>query len=634
MVELVIPDYLLNEKPPILGIDLTSSSNPAILSELPPNVEQKALIKDIFSCLVGGDGIYICLEGNGKYALKCIARDSAKNFIEKLIPACDDFYLIQKFSENHYKFSNGRVIHALCYSLRTFLFDYVSQIASLEVHPQIALPLIITELRTPIEILHIIAAVVSEIQSKKLIGVPVTSLLYNTLSKYRGYPYARDILNKIFTESIQPVLRFIEKWVYLGEIDDPSNEFFIRSNSKSKKIDQIPDNFWDDRFSIVYERAPLYLSGTVVNYIFQAGKAQSVLVDCGKHQKSEPTKILSLKDIQIEAPMTKICRITSTALINYFLHEQELNNCFRAIKTVFLCQRGDWLSMFLRLADSTLRRPREHILSQDFDSHIASIVDKDLIRFIHGHIEDEQLPQVLLRIHAMVVTDTSRSARAAMKYRITTSRSLWEYFSFKLQVPTPLNLIITKAAQDKYSILYRHFLIWKRLERKFCHEWKLPNSLREISAARHAMHVFITSYRNYMSTIVVHPSWENFEKRVKEVNDLDQLVYEHENMLQQIMKGCFILNSKISKRTNYIINLCWHFAKELKKWNKSVSNKITDEVEMKRLGDCLLQYYKRFRKDVSELISELKAQAEKEVDPCYTDFILSITITDTFENHE
>ena len=48
MVELVIPEYLLNDKPPILGIDTAISSDPAILSELPAEVEQKALLKDIF----------------------------------------------------------------------------------------------------------------------------------------------------------------------------------------------------------------------------------------------------------------------------------------------------------------------------------------------------------------------------------------------------------------------------------------------------------------------------------------------------------------------------------------------------------------------------------------------------------
>ena len=48
----------------------------------------------------------------------------------------------------------------------------------------------------------------------------------------------------------------------------------------------------------------------------------------------------------------------------------------------------------------------------------------------------------------------------------------------------------------------------------------------------------------------------------------------------------------------------------------------------------MMQFYQRFRKDVSELISELKIQAEKEVDPCYTDFILSITVTNSFTNND
>ncbi|OHT07116.1 Spc97 [Tritrichomonas foetus] len=628
MVELVIPEYLLNRNPPILGLDKSIASDPAILSELPPMVEQQAILKDLFSCLIGGDGVYIKSDENGNYSIKCIARDSITNFVNKLIPACNDFYLIQNYAENHLLFKNGRVVHALCAALRSFLFDYVQQIASLEVHPQITLPLIIAELQMPIEILHIISTFVKEIIQNSMKGTPVSSLVYQTLSKYRGYPHVRETLAFLFNESIQPVLRFVEKWVFAGEVDDPDDEFFIQANSKTKRLNTIPDNFWDDRFSIVYDRVPSYLSMSVINRIFAAGKAKSVLCDCGK-DKGEIQKSLTLKDIQIEAPMTKICKESSASLIKFFIHEQELNKCLKAIKTVFLCQRGDWLAGFFRIANSTLRRPKDQILPQDFDPHISAIVDKDIRRFIRASIEEEQLSLALQRIHTM-----GAISKAAMKNRITSSRSFWEYFTFKLNIPAPLNLVITQAAQDKYSLLYRHFLIWKRLERKFCREWKLPHYLRQISAARHAMHVFITAYRNYMSTIVVHPAWENFERRAQEVDDLDQLVFAHENMLQQIMKGCFILNNRISKRTNYIITLCWHFAKELKKWNKSVSNKVTDETEKKNLARPLLQYYARFKKDVGELISELKIQSENEVDPCYTDFILSLTLTNNFINNE
>ena len=628
MVELVIPEYLLNKTPPILGFDKSTSSDPAILSELPENVEQQAILKDLFSCLVGGDGVYIKCNANGQYEIKCIARDSIANFVERLLPACNNFYMIQNFAESHLLFKNGRVIQAFCAALRSFLFDYVQQVASLEVHPQITLPLILAEFQIPLEILNIIAGIVNEVIEKSLIGVPVTSLIYIVLSKNRGNPYARDILSFLFQESLQPVLRFIEKWIFSGEIDDPYEEFFIQVNSKAKGINAIPDNFWDDKFSMVMDRMPCYLSSTVINKIFSAGKAKSVLYDCGK-EKELAIKKLTLNDIQIEAPITQICKDASTSLIQFFLHEQELDKCLRAIKTIFLCQRGDWLASFIRVANSTLRHSRDQVISQDFEPHMTAIFDKDILKFVRASIEDEQLTLTLQKLHSMGTV-----SKAAQKNRITTSRSLWEYFSFKLVVPAPLNFVITRAAQDKYSILYRHFLIWKRLERKFCREWKLPHYLRHIGAARHAIHVFITAYRNYMSTTVVHPAWENFEKRVQEVEDLDQLIFAHETMLQQILKGCFILNSKISKRTNFIISLCWHFAKELKKWNKSVSNKVTDETEKKNLARPMMQFYQRFRKDVSELISELKIQAEKEVDPCYTDFILSITVTNSFTNND
>ncbi|KAH0791303.1 Spc97 / Spc98 family protein [Histomonas meleagridis] len=625
MVELVIPDFLLIDTPPVLTKD-TLECEPADLSELPISVEEKALISDLFYCLIGCDGIYIKRNENGNFKMASNARESATNFIEKMLPSCDNFLIVQKYSESHLEFKYGRTSHALCAALRTFLHDYIQQIADLEVQPNMTLSLLLIHLQIPAEILKIAATLVKKIQN--LHGTQITIVIYKMLLSLRGNPHLNKFLSFLFNESIQPLLEFIDKWVFLGEVDDPHNEFFIRVNRKVTRKDTIPDSFWDDRYSIIHDMVPNFIPRSVIDRIFSSGKSQSILSKFG-NIKLSITRHLTFKDLQFESLLTKIWKISATTLINLFVHEHRLLSCLGALKDVFLCQRGDWLSLFLRAADSTLRKPREQITPQDFEPYILAIFNKDYYKFITASIEQDQLPFSLQVIHSFGKSIVSKNARKA---KVTSSKSLWEYFTFKPKIPEPLNLLFTEAAQQKYTFLFRHMLLWRRLEQKFCHDWKLKKTIKEISVARHSMHVFITAYLNFMTTIIVHPYWSTFEKQIQEVDDIEHLCSAHEQLLQQLIKGCFILNEKIYKRLTYISTLCWHFAKELKKWNRSIANEMTEIETMKKLAEPVLKFYERFKKAVKDLIQELTVQAERDVDQCYLNFVLlCITVNPEFQ---
>lgn len=626
MVELVIPDCLLDDTYPVLNPSNCFSSDHADLSELSVSIEEKALSSDLFSCLIGGEGTYIRKGPDGKYIIACICRDSSRSFLDKLLPACDNFVTLRKYAEGHLEFKNGRIIHAFCGALKSFLRDYVQSIADLSATPGLSLAMILLNLQQPIEMLQTAATIVNEAEQLK--GTQITSALSSSLSSLRGSQHLRELLTFLFRSSIAPVLSFIERWIFLGEVDDPHNEFFIRKNKKTTREDMINDNFWDDRFSIIEDFVPKYIPSAVVDRIFSAGKAQSVLRGFEK-EKGRITRHLTYDDLMVEKTITQVCQDASNALIAVFKKDHDLIACFEALRKVFLCQRGDWLCLFMRSADFILRRPRDQIMPQDFEPHIAAIIADEYVKFIGVTIEEEQLAFALQSIYAAgsVVSNT----RALRKSRVTSSKTLWEYFTFVPIVREPLNLILTQAAQKKYQFLFRHLLLWRRLEQKFCHDWKLRNTLREISVQRHSMHVFITAYLNYMSVNVIHPAWALFEQRLNEIHDLEHLCMAHEQLLQAIIKGCFLLKDKIYRKISYIAMLCWHFAKELKKWNLSVSNPVTQSQGKRELAEPVMRNYPKFLNGVAQLIRELRVQSEKDADPCYSDFILSLTINSAFE---
>jgi hypothetical protein len=270
--------------------------------------------------------------------------------------------------------------------------------------------------------------------------------------------------------------------------------------------------------------------------------------------------------------MTAIYYETSQALISVFKKDHDLIICFETLRKVFMCERGDWINSFIRSADFILRRTRQQIVPQDFEPHICAIFDAKYVKFIAVVIEDEQLAFALQSIHAVgMAVSNPRSLR---KSRVTSSKTLWEYFSFVPIVHEPLNMILTQAAQKKYQFLFRHFLLWRRLEQKFCRAWKTKETVREINMERHSMHIFITAYLNYMFANVVTPSWSAFEQRLANVSDIEHLCLAHEHLLQSLMKGCFLLHEKVHRMVSYLAMICWHFAKDLKKWTLSVANPV------------------------------------------------------------
>jgi hypothetical protein len=145
------------------------------------------------------------------------------------------------------------------------------------------------------------------------------------------------------------------------------------------------------------------------------------------------------------------------------------------------------------------------------------------------------------------------------------------------------------------------------------------------------MHVFITAYLSSMSTNVVNPSWSLFENQIGNVRNIEHLCLAHEQLLQALMKGCFLLNEKVYRRMSYLAMMCWHFAKDLKKMMSSVANPITGRRGRRELAEPVLRNFPKFINGVNELIKELRVQAERDVDQSYSSFILCLTVNAIFE---
>jgi len=623
-MEIVVPKWLYSDDIPLLVSDRGGSLPLMDFREVSFENEERAIMADLFSCLTGGYGSYIKRNEDKKYSVNAIIRDSIHDFVENLIPLCNNCLKIKCYSERHYEFKYGRMKHVFCYSLRNYLLEYYKTITILESSKGMSLALLFSNLRKEIETFNILSLLCDKVDESH--GATICDIIYQLHSANRGIDHVKKTLSTIFENCIGPVLRYIEKWVYLGEIDDPHGEFFIIDNKGTIVENNIDWSYWEDRFSSIKEKVPGFIPKGIAELIVSIGKVSSVMKECNKSIVSKVVP-MNLESVQRTNELISVYEKSSKVLINVLNDEHKLYECFDTIWDVLLCHKSDWLTDFMRFSSSRMKKSREEVSAQDFEELLPLILKPMYLKFLNVKIKKSQLSYSIERIHAV----TAEVAQPKLKKtKVTGSRSLWENFALQPKIEWPLNIIINPESQRKYTLLFRHVLLWKRLDKKYCSLWRYKNALRQISASRYAIHVFITEFLNFMSATVIHPSWTSFLESLEKAESIESIISSHNLVLQHLMKGFFLLNIKIFKWMSHIATIAWHFAKEMKKWSRSTSNNVTTNNEKMQLAIPLLNYFSKFQHSVGELLKDLSSTAENEGSSFFVDFALSITVNNFF----
>ncbi|EAY11580.1 Spc97 / Spc98 family protein [Trichomonas vaginalis G3] len=626
-MELDIPSFLTNDELPFLNPP-DYSEDQVDLREIPQKDEESALMKDLFSCLLGGDGTYIRRTKQNKYLVQAILRDSTQSFIDQLIPICDKFYYCQKFSETHYYLKYGKIVHTVCNAIRKYLLQFMEQVSEIEALPVKSLPVICINISKSAEFLDVLSEIVTKIENLK--GPKICTIIHQAISTNRGLPYIREPLTALFNQSVQPILEYIEKWIYEGKIDDPYNEFFIQTNDISPDIPDPHRTYWNDHFTCNEENAPMFIPSAIINLIIATGKVQSIIADCNKQQLKQTNKI-TISSIQYEGELQEIYKSASNILISEMFSQYRLMDIFNTIWNVILFRRTDLFNIFYRVAGNKMRRDKSEISPADLED-LMSIVYKPF-EFISVKLEKQQL----LSVYTTIQSVTIKGATKQKNIRITSGTTQWEFFTLAPKVSWPISIVISKEFQEKYALFFRFILLWKRIERKFSNLYSFVNTfmrkhsktssmtILKVSAIRFSIHTFISSLINFISTSVIHPSFSKFKSAIQQSTTVEEII-DHHNMLQQsILKGLFFLNKDVFKDVMYIAAVCEKFASEVRSFFKSIDNDITTEEQRQKLSDPVLLQFQRFKKSVNALINNLNATSKNEASSVFTDFVLTVT---------
>jgi gamma-tubulin complex component 2 len=76
----------------------------------------------------------------------------------------------------------------------------------------------------------------------------------------------------------------LEQWIYQGVVQDPYDEFQIKSRDELTKDNlrrDFNDTYWDERYTIRPDKLPLFLE-SVSEKILTTGKYLNVIRECGR----------------------------------------------------------------------------------------------------------------------------------------------------------------------------------------------------------------------------------------------------------------------------------------------------------------------------------------------------------------
>lgn len=123
----------------------------------------------------------------------------------------------------------------------------------------------------------------------------------------------------------------------------------------------------------------------------------------------------------------------------------------------------------------------------------------------------------------------------------------WDVFSLDYVVSSPLNVVFTEEAINKYLRVFNFLWRLKRVEHCLANTWNrnmsmarrvdkdVERQLLKSHILRAEMHHFVQNLHNYMMFEVLECAWKDLVDEISESKDLEELIRAHENYLEQIV---------------------------------------------------------------------------------------------------
>ncbi|GMG21158.1 unnamed protein product [Ambrosiozyma monospora] len=529
-------------------------------------------------------------------------------------------------------------------------------------------------------------------RSNSVKGGLALRIIQNRLDRYKGDMSSFTFLSKLLTAVSKSYVRMLNCWLELGIIDDPADEFLIHQNTTTNTEYSRSADFWADKFTIRDEGQVTQLEPLEVQKkIILTGKYLNVLDECGIDVHSFDgfqNQIVTLQDADLYERIDEAYMRANKLILKLLFQGYHLREFLESLNKYFLITDNHQFDVFLGHATFELRKDSRNLslskLTKQYnicffsdtapsgDSPTA-VTNQLVNHLVTLRLSDSTLVKELAIILNTQTTDSDEvfsstninslknllnatlEANKATPENRSNGTKVEEYslnkLYLELEIPFPLNLIITRSQIFEYQLMFRNLLLLRYVEKSLNISWKEigyqkywtyrfnDSVLRTwVKRCRHLhfrMSDFVKMFSSYINFYVINENWKNVEFMFKKLDqgenvELEMLFITIKSFLSTILGDSLSAKMKLIEITHqlFVIVLLYHdFLMSLRMSLVLLDEDLFSEMQTKlppnatfdpqknivriaKLSDMLQKYEKRFDVKLREFMEAIRYYGE------------------------
>ncbi|XP_061091101.1 gamma-tubulin complex component 3 isoform X2 [Conger conger] len=356
-----------------------------------------------------------------------------------------------------------------------------------------------------------------------------------------GDPYMRALVQHILGLVSHPILNFLYRWIYDGELEDTFHEFFVASDPSVKT-----DRLWHDKYTLRKSMIPSFITMDQANKVLLIGKSINFLHQVC-HDRTPPGKTASkstdsprdaaelFTDLEgtFQGKIDAAYFDTSKYLLNVLNRNYLLLEHLQAMRRYLLLGQGDFIRHLMDLLKPELARPATTLYQHNLTGILETAVRATNAQF--------DSPEILKRLDVRLL-------------EVSPGDTGWDVFSLDYHVDGPIATVFTRECMSHYLRVFNFLWRAKRMEYTLTDIWKgqmcnakLLKNMPELSGVLHQCHIlasemvhFIHQMQYYITFEVLECSWDELWNKVQHAQDLDHIIAAHEVFLNTIITRCLL----------------------------------------------------------------------------------------------
>ncbi|KAM9835770.1 gamma-tubulin complex component 3 isoform 2-T2 [Aulostomus maculatus] len=361
-----------------------------------------------------------------------------------------------------------------------------------------------------------------------------------------GDPQMRALVQHILSLASHPILNFLYRWIYDGELEDTYHEFFVASDPNVKA-----DRLWHDKYSLRKSMIPSFITmdqarkvlliGKSINFLHQVCHDRTPTGKITPASKSADTpkdaaELLSDLERAFQEKIDAAYFDTSKYLLDVLNRNYLLLEHLQAMRRYLLLGQGDFIRHLMDLLKPELARPATTLYQHNLTGILETAVRATNAQYDNAEI----LKRLDVRLLEVSPGDTG-----------------WDVFSLDYHVDGPISTVFTRECMGHYLRVFNFLWRAKRMEYTLTDIWKgqmcnakLLKTMPELAGVLHQCHIlasemvhFIHQMQYYITFEVLECSWDELWKKVQQAQDLDHIIAAHEVFLDTIISRCLLDNN-------------------------------------------------------------------------------------------